>query len=60
MMTSDTVSQMDYWHCHTGANIGYPHTWIYRRGVAGPPGKYLCTSCLLEVTKTDLKEHTDA
>lgn len=50
------LDEVNFWSCGEAPNIR-PHTWIYRGRVSQ---LYFCTSCLLEVTKRELKEATDA
>lgn len=40
-----------YWHCPDGRD----HAWNYRRDTT----EYLCTHCLMRISKADLKRATD-
>jgi len=42
--------------CQSGTSQGEPHTWTYRNR---PNGNYLCTKCLVNLTKAELKRLTD-
>lgn len=42
--------------CQSGSSEGEPHAWTYRNR---PSGNYLCTKCLVSLTKAKLKELTD-
>ena len=48
--------QLDYYRCPENAG-GLAHDWIYRGKVAQ---SYRCRRCGVSVSKTALKEHTDA
>jgi len=42
--------------CQQGSSNGEPHLWTYR---SRPDGYYLCTKCLVTLTKRELKDLTD-
>jgi len=42
--------------CQSGPSDGEPHNWTYRNR---PDGTYLCTKCLVSLTKGELKRLTD-
>jgi len=43
-------------HCQTGPSTGAPHAWTYLRDLRK---NYRCSTCLVLMTKTELKELTD-
>jgi len=51
-----TVKQIAAFQCQDGPSTGEAHAWTYRNR---PNGTYLCTKCLVTLTKTELKELTD-
>jgi len=51
-----TPEQIAAFQCQSGTSNGEPHNWTYRNR---PNGNYLCTKCLVSLSKTELKELTD-